>query len=76
MNARQHHLEGVMRRAAQFAFLLFSQPGSFSFDFRGPGEASSLLVFPVFLQTVSDEAEILSPPRLLSGGEVLSALGM
>jgi len=75
-SSRQYHLEGIMRRAAQFAFLLFSQPGSFSFDFRGPGKASSLLVFPAFLQTVSDEAEILSPPRLLSGAETSSRLGM
>jgi hypothetical protein len=71
INTRQHHLEEVIRGAAQFAFLLFSQPGSFGFDFQGRGEESSLLVFPAFLQTVSNEAKILSPPRLLSEGEVL-----
>jgi hypothetical protein len=75
MNARRHNLEGIMNRAAQFAFLLFSQPGSFIFDFRGTGEPDSLLVFPAFLQTVSDEAEILSPPRVLSEAEVVSGLG-
>lgn len=76
MNARQRNLEGIMKRAAQFAFLLFSQPGSFSFDFRGRGQPDSLLVFPAFLQTVSDEAEILSPPRVLGETEVVSGLGM
>lgn len=76
MNARQRNLEGIMKRAAQFAFLLFSQPGSFSFDFRGGGQPDSLLVFPAFLQTVSDEAEILSPPRVLGETEVVSGLGM
>ena len=79
-NSRQRNLEGSMKRAAQFAFLLFSQPGSFSFDFRGGGQGQgqrdSLLVFPAFIQTVSDEAEILSPPRVLSEAEVVSGLGM
>jgi hypothetical protein len=76
MNARQRNLEGIMKRASQFAFLLFSQPGSFSFDFRDRGQPDSLVVFPAFLQTVSDEAEILSPPRVLSETEVVSGLGM
>ena len=76
INARKRNLDGVMKRAAQFAFLLFSQPGSFNFDFRGRGQPDCLLVFPAFLQTVSDEAEILSPPRVLSEAEVVSGLGM
>jgi hypothetical protein len=76
MNARQHNIEGLMQRAAHFAFLLFSQPGSFSFDFRGMREPDSLIVFPAFLQTVSDEGKILSPPRVLSETEVVSGLDM
>jgi hypothetical protein len=76
INARLHNLEGIMIHAAQFAFLLFSQPGSFSFDFHGTGEPNSLPVFPAFLQTVSDEAEVLIPPRVLSKTEVVSGLGM
>jgi len=75
MRARQRNLEAVMRRAAQFAFLLFSQPGSFIFDYAGRGD-DSLLVFPALLQTVSDEAVALSPARVMSESEVLAGLGV
>jgi hypothetical protein len=74
MNARRRNLEGIMRRAAQFAFLLFSQPGSFQFDYRGMGQPDSLLVFPALLQTANDEAEPISPPRVLSKKEVVTGL--
>ena len=71
MNARQRNLEGLMKRAAQFAFLIFCQPSSFNFEFRARGGSNSQLVFPAFLQTVSDEAQIVSPPRVLSEAEVV-----
>lgn len=76
MNARRRNLEGILRRAAQFAFLLFSQPGSFQLDFIGAGKHSNLLVFPALLQTVTDEAKPLLPPRILSEKEVVSGLGV
>jgi len=76
MNARRRNLEGIMRRAAQFAFLLFSQPGSFQFDYTGTGQRDSLLVFPALLQTANDEAEPISPPRVLSEKEAVSGLGV
>jgi hypothetical protein len=76
MNARRRNLEGIMRRAAQFAFLLFSQPGSFQFDYTGTGQSGSLLVFPALLQTVNDEAEPISPPRVLSEKEAVTGLGV
>lgn len=74
MNARHRNLEGIMRRAAQFAFLLFSQPGSFQFDFTGTGQPDSLVVFPALLQTVNDEAQPILPPRVLSEKEVVTGL--
>lgn len=65
-----------MRRAAQYAFLLFSQPGSFRFDYTGTGQNGSLVVFPALLQTVNDEAVVLSPPRVLSEKEAVTGLGV
>lgn len=76
INARRRNLEGIMRRAAQYSFLIFSQPGSFSFDYTGTGQHDSLVVFPALLQTVDDEAEVLSPPRVLSEKEAVTGLGM
>jgi hypothetical protein len=76
MNARRRNLEGILRRAAQFAFLLFSQPGSFQFDFRSTRQHGDLLVFPALLQTVTDEAKPVLPPRILSEKEVVSGLGV
>lgn len=63
-----------MSRAVQFAFLLFVQPGSFSFDFTGTEQPGSLIVFPALLQTVSDEAGAIVPPRILSEKEVVTGL--
>ncbi|KAG9236974.1 hypothetical protein BJ875DRAFT_481715 [Amylocarpus encephaloides] len=74
MMARRRHLEATIRRASQFAFLLFSQPASFHFDYTGTGRRDNLLVFPALLQTVNDEAEVLSPPRVLSEREVVTDL--
>jgi len=76
MNARRRNLEGIMGRAAQFAFLLFSQPGSFQFDYTGTGQPNSLLVCPALLQTVNDKGEPISPPRVLSQKEVITGLGV
>lgn len=71
LQARRRNLEGTIKRAAQLAFVLFSQPASFHFDYSGTGQTDRLLVFPALLQIVSDEAEVLSPPRVLSGPEEL-----
>ncbi|ORY02274.1 hypothetical protein BCR34DRAFT_605625 [Clohesyomyces aquaticus] len=60
---RHRNLEMIMSRSAQLAFLLFSQPGSFHFDFTGQNGA--MVVFPALLQVVGDQAETLSPPKIL-----------
>lgn len=69
INARRRNLEGIMTRAAQFGFLLFSQPGVFEFDFTSTGQPASLVVFPALLQRVNDEAELLLPPRVMAEKE-------
>jgi len=74
-NVRRRNLEGIMRRAAQYAFLMFSQPSSFVFDYTRTGHPDSLVVFPALLITVNDEGERLSPPRVLSEKEVIAGLG-
>jgi hypothetical protein len=76
VNARRRNLDATVKRAAQFAFLLFSQPASFRFDYTGTGQPDSLLVFPALVQTISDEAEVISPPRVLSEREVVTGLGL
>jgi hypothetical protein len=71
-NVRRRNLEGIMRRAAQYAFLIFSQPSSFAFDFARTGYPDGLVVFPALLMTVNDEGERLSPPRVLSEKEMVT----
>jgi len=74
---RLQNLDGIMRRAAQFAFLLFSQPSDWTFEWaRGSNgfQQGRLVVFPGLLQTVTDEGYTQRPPRLLSEPEVVSGL--
>ncbi|KAF2476931.1 uncharacterized protein BDR25DRAFT_339026 [Lindgomyces ingoldianus] len=65
---RHKNLEMIMSRSASLAFLLFSQPGSFRFDFTGQNGA--MVVFPALLQVISDQAQTLSPPRPLWEKEI------
>lgn len=74
-NVRRRNLEGIMRRAAQYAFLMFSQPNSFIFDYTRTGHPDGLVVFPALLITVNDEGKKLSLPRVLSEKEVVAGLG-
>jgi hypothetical protein len=73
INARGRNLKSIMNRAVQFAFLLFSQPASFQFDFANTGRSDSLVVFPALLQTVNDEAQVLASPRIFSQKETVEA---
>ncbi|OCK81385.1 hypothetical protein K432DRAFT_351216 [Lepidopterella palustris CBS 459.81] len=75
MTQRHRNLEMITRRAAQFAFLLFSQPGSFHFSFTKTGQQDSLVVFPALLQTINDQAQVLSPPRVICEKEIVTGLG-
>jgi hypothetical protein len=74
-DGRQRNLESVMKRAAQFAFLMFSQPGVFGFDFSVTPKSEAMVIFPAFVQTVNDEAELLSSPRVLTEQELVTVGG-
>ena len=58
---RHKNLELIFGRAESLAFLLFSQPSSFRFDFTGQ---RALVVFPALLQVINEQAQALSPPRV------------
>ena len=67
---RRKNLDMILTRSANLAFLLFSQPGSFQFEFAS--RRGGLVAFPALLQTVGDEGQILSPPRGLVEGETVA----
>jgi hypothetical protein len=67
---RIRNLDSIMRRAAQFAFLLFSQPSSFSFDW--VAQQGRLVVFPGLQQTVNEDGYACRPPRVFSEPEVVA----
>lgn len=66
---RGKNLDMILTRSSHFAFLLFSQPGSFRFDFsRANG---GLVVFPALVQTVGDQGQPMRPARVLSNQEIV-----
>lgn len=71
---RRRNLDMILSRSADFAFLLFMQPGSFRFDFGG--HQGGLVVFPSLIQTAGDQGQVLNPPRLLSEQEVVASTGL
>ena len=68
---RRRNLDMILTRAANFAFLLFSQPGSFRFDF--VSRQGGLTVFPALIQTVGDQGQPLSPVKVLTEKEIVAA---
>jgi hypothetical protein len=65
---RGKNLDMILTRSANFAFLLFSQPGSFRFDFSAVH--GSLVAFPALMQIIGDQGEELRPVRVLLEKEV------
>ncbi|CAN9325452.1 unnamed protein product [Alternaria alternata] len=65
---RSKNLDMILTRSANFAFLLFSQPGSFKFEFLS--EHAGLVVFPGLVQTIGDQGQVLGPPRVLLEKEI------
>ncbi|KAL1619655.1 hypothetical protein SLS54_006592 [Diplodia seriata] len=62
---RRQNLEEILKRAAGFAFLLFSHPSSWKFEWHTglshePGYA---VIFPALLQVTDEKGERLSRPR-------------
>lgn len=67
---RRNNLDMILTRSANFAFLLFSQPGSFQFDFAS--RHGGLVAFPALVQMIGDQGQVLSPPRVLMEKEVVA----
>jgi hypothetical protein len=70
---RLQNLDAIMQRAARFAFVLFSQPSSWKFQWISrTAQNGAVVVFPGLEQTVDDEGRTRSPPGVLSEPEKLS----
>lgn len=69
---RRQNLDMILGRSANFAFLLFSQPGSFVFDFSSPHGGIGMAVFPTFIQIIDDRGQKISPPRVLLERELVA----
>ena len=65
---RRNNLDMILARAADFAFLLFTQPGTFRFNFAS--RQGSLTIFPALIQTVGDRGQSLDPVKALTEKEV------
>lgn len=63
--SRVKNLQGIVRRASQFAVLLYSQPSLWKFDWAANNSTSGgIVVVPALVQTVNDESEVLTPNRV------------
>ncbi|KAG9193447.1 hypothetical protein G6011_03482 [Alternaria panax] len=65
---RKRNLEEVLKRAALFAFTLFSQPSAWKFEWQEeqgvtPGD---LCIFPALVQVADEAGQPVSPPRPFS----------
>ncbi|KAF3033088.1 hypothetical protein E8E12_003753 [Didymella heteroderae] len=68
---RRKNLDMILTRAANFAFLLFAQPGIFRFDFTS--RQGGFTVFPALVQTVGDQGQSLNPIKVVIETEVVAA---
>lgn len=66
---RVRNLEGIMRRAVDFAFLLFSQPSIF--EFQWAAQNGGVVVFPGLQQVVNESGNLSRTP--FSEPEVVGA---
>ena len=65
---RTRNLEEILKRAALFAFTLFSQPSSWNFDWQNEVgvKSGSLCIFPALVQVMDESGESVKPPRPFS----------
>jgi hypothetical protein len=65
---RIQNLREILKRAATFAFTLFSQPSTWEFDWQQQHASSSghFCVFPSLVQVTGETGEPVRPPRVLS----------
>ncbi|KAJ4293691.1 hypothetical protein N0V90_008975 [Kalmusia sp. IMI 367209] len=66
--ARSRNLEEILKRSAQFAFTLFSQPTTWDFDWHSEEgvKSGSLCIFPALVQVADENGEPINPPRPFS----------
>lgn len=62
---RKRNLEEILKRAALFAFTIFSQPSSWDFDWRDKA-AGELCIFPALVQVANEAGDPVRPPRSFS----------
>ncbi|KAF2269554.1 hypothetical protein CC78DRAFT_282382 [Lojkania enalia] len=69
---RRCNLEEILKRAASFAFTLFAQPGTWTFDWQEEQgvQSGSLCIFPALLQVTDETGGTLKPPRQFSDAVV------
>jgi hypothetical protein len=65
---RKRNLEEVLKRAALFAFTLFSQPSVWEFEWQEEQGVTSgeLCIFPALVQVADEAGHPVSPPRPFS----------
>lgn len=66
--ARSRNLEEILKRSAQFAFTLFSQPTAWDFDWENEQgvKSGNLCIFPALVQVMDENGEPIHPPRPFS----------
>lgn len=69
---RSRNLEEMFKRAALFAFTLFSQPSAWDFDWQAEQgvKSGSLCIFPALVQIADENGEPVKPPRPFSDAVV------
>jgi hypothetical protein len=65
---RTRNLEEILKRSAQFAFTLFSQPSRWDFDWENEHgvKSGSICIFPALVQISDENGEPIRPPRPFS----------
>jgi hypothetical protein len=69
--ARIRNLEEIMRRAMRFAYMLFSHPSFWRFDWKEVRE--EIVIFPALLQLSNEDGALLKSPRPFSEKVVIKA---
>lgn len=70
---RLRKLEDLLKRAARFGYLLFSQPSQWGFKWDNDQSAAEkgLIIFPALLQVADEDGKPLQKPRVLEEREVI-----
>jgi hypothetical protein len=73
-DARLHNLAMIMQRAARFAYTLFTQPSTWTFNWQeSQGTSGEVVVFPALLQVFDGEQPELARPRVFVEGKAVLA---